>query len=66
MSITSTSYGPLDDYETGEIEAQVLADVTASEYRTNAAHVFAGIARRPGGLDLSAQDLDGITLELVG
>lgn len=53
-------YGPFD--ETGEIEAEVLAEVTASEYRTTASEVFAGIARRPGTVDLSAHDLSGITL----
>ena len=65
MSITTAiaaGYGPLDEIdEVGIEEARVLEECAAAEYRTTAADVFRGFARTEA-LDLSAHDLDGITL----
>lgn len=66
MSITTAlhaGYGPLDEAdEVGITEAEVMAEVAASEFRTTAAEVFGRIARQPGTVDLSGGDLSGMSL----
>jgi hypothetical protein len=64
MSSTTimAGYGPLDQAdEVGIEEALVLEECAAQEYRAASADVFRSFARRPGGLNLDAHDLAGIT-----
>ncbi len=60
MSITSqTGYGPI-----GEAEAEVIAEVAASEHRTSSVEALRTFARRSPVL--TAADLDGMTIEFTG